>query len=203
MTDTPPTYMTDHRGAHVPVSAIKPERIEEHDLVLALVAQAEALSAQLAAFKLRAMGDVQAFRDLIAERYDTVKGGAKGNVTLTSFDGRLQIQVAISESLSFGPELAAAKDLIDACVIRWSEGSNDNIRALVNHAFQTNKQGRIDTGRVLSLRQLEIDDAEWRRAMDAIADAIRVTGSKSYFRVYRRDPLTDHKTPIPLDLASV
>jgi len=123
-------------------------------------------------------------------------------VTLTSYDGRFQVQVSIGESISFGPELSAAKDLIDGCVLRWSEGSNANVQALIQHAFQTNQQGKIDTGRVLGLRRLEIDDPEWKQAMEAISDAVRVTGSKTYTRFYRRDPIRDILTPIALNIAN-
>ena len=149
------------------------------------------------------MDEAEAFRALVAEKYGANKGGAKGNMTLRSFDGKFEMQVAVSEFLSFGPELQAAKGLIDICVERWSEGANDNIRALVNHAFQVNKEGRIDTGRVLGLRRLEIDDAEWNRAMDAISDAVRVTSSKTYIRFYEVNTETGTRQPIPLDLAAV
>ena len=128
---------------------------------------------------------------------------ARAPMTLRSFDGRYEMQVQVSESLSFGVELTAAKKLIDECVERWSEGANDNVRALIGHALQVNKKGRIDTGRVLGLRKLEISDPEWDRAMTAIADAIRVTGSRTYARFYETDPQTGKRTSIPLDLAAV
>ena len=196
-------YMTDHRGARVPVSAIKPERIEQDRLARDLVVEAEVICQELRCFKQKALDDVQALCDLIAEKYGAKLGGAKGNVTIRSFDGTIEVQVAVGESISFGPELQAAKDLIDECVRSWSEDANDNIKTLVEHAFQVNKKGKIDTGRVLGLRQLNIEDATWARAMDAISDAVVVTGSKTYVRVYRRDPKTESLTPIPLDLASV
>lgn len=196
-------YKEDHRGAHVPIAAIKPERLLQDALALELAEEAEHLSALLANFKAKAKGDVAALRQLLAEKYDAKLGGAKGNVTIRSFDGKIEVQVAVGESISFGPELQVAKDLIDECVHAWSEGASDNIKALVDHAFQVNKEGRIDTGRVLGLRKLAIDDERWVRAMDAIADSVEVTGSKTYVRVYRRDPVTEEKTPISLDLARV
>ena len=39
---------------------------------------------------------------------------------------------------------------------------------------------------VLSLRALDIEDADWKEAMDAIADAIQVTGTSTYLRLYER-----------------
>jgi len=74
---------------------------------------------------------------------------------------------------------------------------------MVNQAFQVSKEGRIDTGRVLGLRKLDIDDPQWHRAMTAIADAIRVTSSKTYIRFYEIDPETGVRSAISLDLAAV
>jgi len=56
---------------------------------------------------------------------------------------------------------------------------------------------------VLGLRKLDIEDPEWQRAMTAIADAIRVTSSKTYIRFYEIDPDTGIRRAIPLDLAAV
>jgi len=124
-------------------------------------------------------------------------------MTLSTFDGSMQVQIAVADQIVFGPELGAAKELIDGCVLRWSDGANANIRALVDHAFQVNKVGRIDTHRVLGLTRLEIDDEEWLRAMEAIRDAIRVTSTKTYVRFAQRNPRTDQMVPVRLDLAKV
>ncbi len=199
----PAGYMEDAQGNLVPETKVKPEHKLEDELVRRLTDEAKGLHERLAAFKSNALGEAEAFRQLVAERYGARKGGRRGNMVLRSFDGRFEMQVSVSDHLAFGPELQAAKELIDACVERWSEGANDNIRALINHAFQVNKQGRIDTGRVLGLRRLEIDDADWRRAMDAISDAVRVTSSKTYLRFYEVDRDSGVRRPVPLDLAAV
>lgn len=196
-------YMEDAQGNLVPEAKVKPEHKIEDDVVRRLSGSAQALRDTLTVFKETALNEAAAFRALIAEKYGASKGGAKGNMTLRSFDGKLELQVAVSDNLSFGPELQAAKELIDHCVERWSEGANDNIRALVNHAFQVNKEGRIDTSRVLGLRRLDITDAEWLRAMEAISDAVRVTSSKTYIRFYEVDTETGNRQPIPLDLAAL
>ncbi len=200
--EIPEGYMQDAKGALVPVDTIKPEHLAEDQLVKDLIVKAEQVSKVLTDYRAHALEEVAAFRELIAEKYNAKKGGAKGNITLNTFDGTLQVQVSIGEAINFGPELEAAKQLIDECVLRWSETSGPEVKALIQHAFQTNKQGKIDTGRVLGLRRLEISDPAWLSAMDAISDAVRVTGSKTYVRVYRRDPKTESKTAIPLDLAN-
>lgn len=198
----PEGFKKNSVGHLVPIDVIKPEHLLEDELVLMLTDKAIALEAELTDMREYTLAEVAGLRELIAEKYGVLKGGQKGNVTLTSYDGRFQVQVSVGESISFGPELSAAKELIDSCVLRWSEGSNDYVQALIQHAFQTNQQGKIDTGRVLSLRRLAIEDPEWLNAMEAISDALRVTGSKTYTRFYRRDPIRDTLTPIALNIAS-
>ena len=51
--------------------------------------------------------------------------------------------------------------------------------------------------------RLEINDDEWKRAMDAIRDSIQTTGTAIYVRVYERIGDSDQYKAIPLDLASV
>jgi hypothetical protein len=103
----------------------------------------------------------------------------------------------------FGEQLMAAKALIDECVHEWSQGANDNIMALVNHAFQTDKEGKINTGRVLALRRLDIKDDKWQSAMQAIADSMQTASTKPYIRFYKRNDATGEYLPINLDVAGV
>ena len=138
-----------------------------------------------------------------ASEYDVNLGGKKGNVRLASYDGKTVIQRSFSDNICFDERLQVAKQLIDNCIHRWSETSNDNIKALVEHAFQTDKQGNINMARILGLRRIEIDDSEWQKAMEAIADSITVTGSKSYIRLYQRIGESEQLAPISLDVASV
>lgn len=198
----PEGYMKNTDGALMPIDKVKPAHKLEDETVRNLISEAKVVSAALKKFKDIAMGDAQAFRSLVAEKYGANKGGAKGNMTLRSYDGEQTVQVQVSESIELGPELQAAKELIDDCVEEWSEGSNDNMKVLINHAFQVNKEGHIDTGRVLGLRRLDITDEKWMSAMDAISDAVRVTGSRTYIRFYETNPKGERKA-IPLDLASV
>ncbi|MBL4785092.1 MAG: DUF3164 family protein, partial [Cohaesibacteraceae bacterium] len=117
--------------------------------------------------------------------------------------GRFMIKLIISKHVSFGPELEVAKTLIDSCILRWSDGANENLKALIDRAFQTDKTGQINTGRVLELRRINIEnDDEWDRAMKAIAEAIRTTGTKQYIRFYQTGS-DGGKTPISLDIANV
>lgn len=203
MTKNIPGYWQDAKGNLVPESKIKPIDKVQNELVYRLCQMAQDQSALLTTFKSHVAGEVAAFIDLSGAEYGVQVGGDKGNVTLLSFDGRFKIMRQISDSISFGPQLLAAKQLIDNCVHRWAAGANDNIRVLVNHAFQTDKTGQINTARVLALRQLDIKDEEWLRAMQAIADSIQTQSSKPYVRFYERNDTTGEYLPISLNVAAV
>jgi len=197
----PAGFRLKHDGSYVPESTIKPIDLARDQIVNEIVENAKELNKRISEFKLNTFADVQAFIEMSAEQYGAKIGGNKGNVTLISFDGRYKIQRAVAESITFDERLQAAKQLIDECIHTWSEGANANIRALVNDAFQVDKEGNISIGRVLGLRRLNITDEKWQKAMQAISDAIQVVGSKSYVRVYERIGDSDKWSAIALDVA--
>lgn len=199
----PAGYWQDAEGRLIPEAMVKPIDRARDDLVRELVTAARGVSDVLARFKARAFADIGAFVEMSGEQYGIKLGGNKGNVTLVSFDGRFKVVRQVSETLVFDERLQAAKALIDECIQDWAQGSRDEIKALINDAFQVNKEGNINTGRVLGLKRLNIADEKWQRAMQAIADSIRVAGSKPYVRIYERVGESDQYQPISLDVAAV
>ncbi|HAT2590586.1 TPA: DUF3164 family protein, partial [Citrobacter freundii] len=98
--------------------------------------------------------------------------------------------------------LQIAKDLIDECVTEWSEGANDNLRAIIADAFQVDKEGQLNTGRILSLRRVKIQDERWSRAMEAISESLQVAMSKTYINFREKDK-HGKLINIPLDIAAI
>lgn len=201
--EIPPGYWEDARGNLTPISKIK--AIDKHrtEVVEALVTLAKEEQAKLTVFKLNTMAAVQEFIERSLAEYDTKTGGAKGNVTLTTYDGRFKVIRQIQDTLVFDERLQAAKVLVDECIQEWSKGSKAEIKALINDAFNVDQAGKINTGRVLGLRRLDIDDERWQRAMKAIGDSMKVASSKPYIRFYERDEASGEYIAIALDLAAV
>lgn len=200
--DAPEGYWKDASGNLVPEGKVKEIDKLRNQVVYDLCRMAEAKSMELATFKAAAMMEVGSFVALSLDQYQVKVGGDKGNVTLPSFDGRYKIVRQMQDKISFGEQLMAAKALIDECVVEWAKDANDNIKALVNHAFQTDKEGKINTGRVLALRRLDIIDPKWRTAMQAIADSMQTASTKPYVRFYKRNETTMAYEPINLDVAN-
>lgn len=200
---SPPEGFRENRYGHfVPEDQIKPIDLARDQLVVDKISQALQLREQLREFKLGLFGDIAALVQLSAEEYGARIGGDKGNVTLTSYDGRYKMIRAIQDVILFDERLQAAKALIDECMKDWTEGARAELRTLVDNAFRMDQDGNIKTGAVLALRRLKFDDPRWQRAMLAIGDAMTAVGSKAYVRFYQRDEQGMYQ-PISLDMAVV
>lgn len=198
----PAGYMKDAMGRLVPVEMIKEVDLERDRLVREIVARAQELSEALGRFKAGAMADIGSFVELSAEEYGVTWGGSKGNISLVSFDGEYKVLRAINEFITFDERLQVARELVGECIHAWAEGSRAEIRTLINDAFAVDRQGRINTGRILALRRLDIQDERWQTAMKAIGEAIQVAGSKAYIRIYKRQDDGSYRQ-INLDLAAL
>ena len=199
----PAGYWKDAAGNLIPESKVKDIDKLRNQVVTDLCLLAEQAQAGLRKFKLDAMLEVAALVSTSMEQYGVKAGGEKGNVTLMSYDGQYKLVRSMQDKLQFGEQLLAAKALIDECVHEWSEGANDNIRVLVNHAFQADKEGKINVGRVLALRRVDIEHPKWKQAMQAIADSMQTASTKPYIRFYKRVADTQEYQPIPLDIAAI
>ena len=196
-------FMEDAHGRQVPVSMIKKIDLKRNDLVCSIMSRAFAERERLAEFKQQVWEEIQAFVDESAKDSGAKKlGGKKGNITLTSFDGRYKLIVAVNDGILFNEKLQIAKQLIDECIGKWSKNARPELKVLVDDAFNVGKNGLVSTGKVLGLRRLNITDATWRRAMDAITESIQVVSSKTYMRFYERQEDESYKQ-IPLDVASL
>lgn len=196
-------YWVDAKGVMTPQQLVKDIDKARDTIVGEVVTRAIEVNRLLADFKLQAFADIAAFVDLSANEYGVSLGGNKGNVTLYTFDGQYKIQRAMQDRIAFDERLQAAKSLIDECLAEWTEGAKPEIHAIINRAFQTEKEGEVNTGSVLALRRLDIADERWKRAMIAIGEAVQVVGSRSYIRVYKRVGDTSQYEAISLDIAGV
>jgi hypothetical protein len=153
-------------------------------------------------FKNRIRDAVLTFVEKSAGEYGVKWGGKKGNISLASYDGQYKLVIAMNDNLVFDERLQVAREIIGKCLEKWSKGARDEIRLLVNDAFQVDKTGKISTARVLGLRRLDIQDQDWKKAMTAITDSVQITGTKQYLRIYERDANGEYQM-IPLDVAAL
>ncbi|MBB4819272.1 hypothetical protein HNP29_002662 [Pseudomonas alcaligenes] len=191
------------------VGHLVPEhQVREHDklrdgVARELAEEAVHLSAALAKFKSKALGDIDDLIAICAEKYGVTLGGKKGNASITTYDGAFKVERCVADRIAFTEEILAAKELIDKCIRKWSVGANQHLRVLVDRAFSAGRNGQIKTNDVLGLLRMEIDDVDWKTAMEALKDAIQVNGQAVYVRVYRREGDSDRYVPVNLNIAVV
>lgn len=186
-TQVPEGYRKNAKGDLIQISTIRDSDIAIDEFVTDTAKVWMELQGLISDFKLKMFGDTQALLDMIAEKYQVQRGGKKGNVQLFSYDGRFKLVVAVAESLSCGPEVQVALQLIKNCLNRWTEVSSPEAKTIVQAYISPDANGNLSIGKLLGLRRFKIADPEWNQAMVAIGDAIMVVGSKQYIRLYERD----------------
>lgn len=122
---------------------------------------------------------------------------------MKSFDGNRKIIFDSARRLDFDEKIHIAKQLLDECIIDWSEGINDNLRTLIDQAFELDQSGKMDVRAILHLSRLNIDDEKWRKAVALIRDSVTTESTKSYIRCYERPDDSSETELIGLDVASV
>lgn len=195
------TYLTDPKGALVPVEVVKPGDLLMDEQVRKIMGHARTLSAQIARFKQHTLDDVAELMALLLQDYGTRIGGEKGNVSLTSYDGLQRVTLQVQERLTFGPELQAAKANVDAYLTELTEDSGPELRGIVTHAFRTDQAGLVNRAELFRLLRYEIKDERWQAAMRAIKDSIRVEGTKEYVRFHQRPNARAKWEAVTIDVA--
>jgi hypothetical protein len=198
------TYRRNSRGDLVPLANIKPVDLLMDEMVDKLIEYGEDLSAEMARFRAHSMADIAQFDALIAQEYNVSRAdGRKGNRTFTSYDGCRRVQVSVADRVMFGPELQAAKQLLDELIASRSGNADPVLLALVNRAFRVDQEGKVNKSELLALARMDIDDPRWPNIKRAIGDAERTVGTATYLRLYARSAPDAVWQMVPLDMAAI
>lgn len=179
------TYYVDATGRLVP-SEMVPEYDKIKDQTVECVyAKLMELRQRMLEVKADTLQTITDLKGVLETQYG-VRFGDKNNMSFTTIDGRKRLRVDQNTIKSFDEKILVAKAKIDALIEKWSEGSNVNLVAIVKQAFELDQSGNINVARVLSLRRLNVDDPEWKEAMDLISDSFQPVMSKQYLNMQVR-----------------
>lgn len=199
----PRGYWRNARGDLVHTANITDNDLDADETVDKIHGFGQDLAAQMWRFRAYTMDDVAGYVARLLERAGANGRATRGNLTLTSFDGRRKVTLSIAEYVSIGPEIVAAQALMDECLERWTRGSAREVKALIEQAFTPNAEGQLAVSALLRLRRIAIDDPQWRAMQHAIADAMRPGGTAEYIRLYLRDHPAEPWRRVSLHLANV
>ena len=169
----------------MPIEAVKDIDKLRDGVVLTIAERIKALEAYMKEIKAKCMSDIEEFVKISAEQYGVKMGGTKGNVMLTSYDGSVQVIMAQSNNLVVNEGVNAAKELIDDYLTDITSNASSDLRAIVTMAFKV-KQGRMDVKRLMELRQCNIRDERWLKAMEIISDSVTVASTTPCLRLRDR-----------------
>lgn len=198
-TKIPAGFVQDAHGNLISKANVKEIDLLRDEVVTDLMKSALVQAQDNHKFRNDSLDNVSAFVETSAMDYGKDLGGDKGNVSLTSYDGRFKVQRVNQDQQEFDERLLVAKKLIDECLKDWTQKSGQELKALVADAFKTNAAGQVSTGRIMGLRKFKFTDDRWKQAMEAIGDSIKVNSVKTYIRFYVRDEKTGKYELLPMD----
>lgn len=193
-------YYLKSDGSLVPESQVKDIDKLRDQVVQDAAEKLMDLKTRMIQEKTAVVDDILEFLNVSADQYGVKLGGDKGNLTLTSIDGNIRVEYKNSDTITFNEQIQVAKQLIDEYLDELTKDSNPELKTIVSAAFRL-RQGRIDVKSVLKLREYNINDERWKKAMDIIDDAKQIVSTKKCLRLYVRNKLTGAMENQPFDLS--
>lgn len=175
-------YCINSAGSMVPIEAVRDIDKLRDSVVTRIAEKIKALEVYMKEVKAQCMSDIEEFLVISAEQYNVKMGGSKGNVMLTSYDGSEQIVLAKANNLVVNEGVNMAKVLIDEYLADITSEASPDLRAIVTLAFRV-KQGRMDVKRLMELKQCDIRDERWLKAMKIISDSVTVASTTPCLRL--------------------
>ena len=198
-------YMINSRGEQVHIDLVKGDEKMRDGLVNELLDEAVAFKGIMAEFRSKAEQKVEGYFEELMAKYnlDPKAKSKKGNITLENYAGTAKVQIAISDKLTFDEKIQLARMKFDEYFDEVTEGSSEEIKLLINKAFDVDKEGNIDVKKILELRSYNIKHPKWVEGVALIEESKKIVSSKSYIRFYRRESSDKAWEHVSLDIAAV
>lgn len=195
------TYYKKANGTLVPEDQVKDSDRLRDQFVLEAAEKIMDIRTQMIRVKAEILDDIEAFMQTMSESYGVKLGGEKGNLSFTSFDGRVQLKYYRNDYLTFNEGIHIAKKLIDEFLEDITKDSSRSIKQIVNSAFNL-KQGRMDVKAILKLREINETDPRWVKAMQIIDESKQWNEGSRALRLYIRGK-TGEMELVPMDFTSL
>lgn len=195
----------DEKGRPVPEKYIPVSDKKRDKMVESILKKAQALSNKIAEFKACVIEDVDKYLSDLAKD-SKVKENWKGNILLYNFDHSQVIDRRMDDTIGFDEKLQMVKTIIDKWINEKMQGADPALVKVITQAFNVDKKGKVNTALLLKLLKLDIQDAEWKKAMKLLKESITVTNTKqtiSFRRKYKSDEGEDAVETICLNFNDI
>lgn len=193
------------KGEFIHTDLIKADEKLKDQLVECILKKVKEHNKLLKALKDEINSDIQSYLDILLEKYnlDTRSSVKKGNFSFENYSKTQKVQIQMAEKIEFNEKLNIAKAKIDEYLSDLVKEASEDIKVLINKAFEVDKKGNLDSKKILSLRSYNITDIRWQEAMQIIAESVEVVGTKPYIRFYERKKASEGYINVSLDFASI
>lgn len=195
----------DEKGIAIPSNRVtKAEKFKEKAST-SVAKKALKLSEDLMAFKTACK---EACEKAYQKDLEQGKASTKGGYTLYNFDKSVKIERTMNEAITFDENIiGAAKEKFDEFLTAGTAGIDEMVRALIMDAFSSNKKGKLDSKKIMSLfsykeRISEKKYPAYHTALKLIEEAIRRPDSKVYYRIWIKDGANKYQN-IDLNFSSI
>lgn len=195
----------DEKGVAIPANRVtKTEKVKEK-LSTKIAKGALKLSEDLIAFKTACK---EACEKAYQKDLEAGKTSTKGGYTLYNFDKSVKIERTMNEAITFDENIiGAAKEKFDQFLQEGTVGVDEMVRSLIMDAFSSNKKGKLDSKKIMSLfsykeRISEKKYPHYHEALKLIEEAIRRPDSKIYYRIWIKDGANEYQN-IDLNFSSI
>lgn len=193
----------NRNGRPVPEANVDPIAKRRDAAVHKMVARALELADQMKKVKAEILNEVSEYITELQKINGVKKQDAKGNYQLSDYANLNQVQVAMNNVIEFDERLNVAKTLIDKCLVKWTKRGNQNVRAIINDAFDVDKKGNVNKMRIFGLMALQINDKDWKKAMELIRASMQVSDTRQYLNIRTRKSNIDKWDFVNLNFSSI
>ncbi|MCP1270922.1 DUF3164 family protein [Acetobacter cerevisiae] len=192
-------------GGPWPRAKIATSALLANDFAIDMVGDAKALNELMCETKARMYAKVEIYEQQLLDHYKAKKRrNSRGQISACSLDDCFRVDLSIADFRRVTSDFIAAQALMGEVLDDLMEDVNPDIRLLLEAAFVPDeKTGRVNVERLQQVRKVKLSHPRWADVLDAVANSIEVTSSKSYLRFYWRERNDDEWTQIVLQFSKI
>lgn len=192
-------------GGDWPRAKVSDTVLLANDLAIELVQDAKALHDLMVEQKGRMYAKAEQYEQNLLALYRAKKrSNSRGQFSVSSMDDCFRVDLSVADFRRVTSDLIAAQALMSEVFDDLMDGVNPDIRLLLEAAFVPDeKTGRVNVDRLQQVRKVKLSHPRWPDVLDAVANSIEVTSSKSYLRFYWRKHHKNDWEPIVLQFSKI
>lgn len=193
----------NRNGKPIPMKNI-PKHIRRRDkTVVSIMKLALKLQERMKSDKAKMHKLVNDYCKYVAEVKDSSDLTPEGNLQLSDYANLNLVSLYQNQIIGFDEQLNVAKGIINKCLVKWSKGSNVNLRIVVDNAFKIDSKGNLNRATILGLCQIEINDKNWEKAISLIKSSIFTKDTKQYLKIAKRSDTKEKFHGLTLDMSTL